>query len=86
MEDKGSWFKVKDIKTLIVRVSHFFNIGLGHLQDEIIELERLAKIGEACEDAFIYFSMGTVDEKGKEYFTFLDVEDMLKWYKESEGK
>lgn len=86
MEDKGNWFKTKDIKTLIVRVSHFFNINLGYLQDEIIELERLSEIGKAAEEAFNYFSMGTVDEKGKEHFTFLEVGDMLKWYKESENK
>lgn len=44
-----------------------------------IELERLARIGRAAEEAFDYFSMGTVDENDKEYFVFLTVEDMLEW-------
>lgn len=53
--------------------------------DELKELERLATIGQAAEKAFEIFSMGTVDENGKENFVFLNVEDMLEWA-ESKGK
>ena len=46
------------------------------------EINRLAEIGRATEEAFIYFSMGQPSDDGTIIeLEILNVEDLLEWYR-----
>lgn len=57
--------------------------SLDRMDEEIATIKHYAKIGEAAEEAFDYFSMGAPDEDGNcTSFDILDTEMLLKWHDE----